>query len=44
MPLPSPIESDGKLADKADVVIIGGGIAGIATALELAEHKCSVVC
>ncbi len=38
-----PVESDGKLPEHADVVVIGGGIAGAATAWELARAGVSVV-
>ncbi len=43
MPLPASLESDRALPDKTDVAIIGGGIAGVATALELAERGLSIV-
>lgn len=43
MPLPSPVRSDDHIPNRADVVIIGAGIAGISTALELAERGLSVV-
>lgn len=43
MPIPSPVQSDETIPDRTDVVIIGAGIAGIATALELAERRISVV-
>ena len=42
-PLPDPIASDPELPSKTDVVIIGGGIIGASTALELAERGISVV-
>ena len=42
-PLPDPVTSDTKLPAKTDVVIIGGGIIGASTALELAERGISVV-
>ena len=42
-PLPDPVTSDIQLPAKTDVVIIGGGIAGASTALELAERGISVV-
>ncbi len=40
---PHPVKSDQTLPDKADVVIIGGGIIGASTALELAERGIKVV-
>jgi choline dehydrogenase-like flavoprotein len=42
MPLPDRIPSDDTLPVKADVVVIGGGIVGVATALELAERGIAV--
>ncbi len=42
-PAPKPFASDTSLPAKADVVIIGGGIIGAATALELAERGIDVV-
>ena len=42
-PLPDPVASDLKFPSKTDVVIIGGGIIGASTALELAERGNSVV-
>lgn len=44
-PLPhlSPVDSDISQPDRTDVVIIGAGIAGIATALELGERGLGVV-
>jgi glycine/D-amino acid oxidase-like deaminating enzyme len=42
LPLPEFIESDTDLPDTADVVIIGGGIIGTCTALELAERGLKV--
>ncbi len=44
MPGPTlqPFESDAKLPPKVDVVIIGGGIIGTSTALELAERGLGV--
>ncbi len=42
MSLPSPVTSDRDRPTKVDVVVIGGGIAGIATALELGERGNSV--
>jgi len=45
MPGPSldPVPSDTQLPDRADVVVIGGGIVGTSTALELAERGLSVL-
>ncbi|MEM8728901.1 MAG: FAD-binding oxidoreductase [Pseudomonadota bacterium] len=37
-PTPTPVASDETLPDAVDVVVIGGGIIGAATALELAER------
>ena len=37
------VTSDSKLPDRAAVVVIGGGIAGVCTALELAERRIDVV-
>lgn len=42
MVIPTAVESDQILPDKVDVAIIGAGIAGICTALELAERGLSV--
>jgi glycine/D-amino acid oxidase-like deaminating enzyme len=42
MPLPDRIPSDDTLPVKSSVVIIGGGIVGVATALELAERGIEV--
>jgi len=42
-PRPDPVVSDTTLPAKTDVVIIGGGIIGTSTALELAERGVSVV-
>lgn len=42
MVIPAAVESDQILPDKVDVAIIGAGIAGICTALELAERGLSV--
>ncbi len=41
-PFVVPVQGDIALPKKADVVVIGGGIIGTATALELAEQKVSV--
>lgn len=38
MPPVTRIPSDADLPKRASIVVIGGGIAGIATALELAER------
>lgn len=38
-----PVQSDTQLPDRADVVVIGGGIVGTSTALELAERGLSVL-
>lgn len=37
-----PVASDTDLPEKVDVVVVGGGIIGAATALELAERRVSV--
>ena len=42
-PTPDPVSSDETLPAAADVVVIGGGIAGTCTALTLAERGVSVV-
>jgi len=42
MPLPVRIPSDDTLPVKSSVVVIGGGIVGVATALELAERGIEV--
>ena len=42
MPEPVSVSSDPVLPERADAVIIGGGIAGVGTALELAERGMSV--
>ncbi|TDE39570.1 NAD(P)/FAD-dependent oxidoreductase [Antarcticimicrobium sediminis] len=39
----TPVSSDLQLPDRADVVVIGGGIVGTSTALELAERGLSVL-
>jgi glycerol-3-phosphate dehydrogenase len=36
-PTPVPVQGDTDLPQSVDVVVIGGGIIGCATALELAE-------
>lgn len=41
-PRPDPVTSDTALPKRADVVVIGGGIIGAATAFFLAEHGLSV--
>lgn len=41
-PFVVPVHGDGALPKNVDVVVIGGGIIGAATALELAEQKVSV--
>ncbi|MEM7428675.1 MAG: FAD-binding oxidoreductase [Pseudomonadota bacterium] len=42
-PVPDHVQTDVDLPEKTDVVIIGGGIAGTSTALELAERGVDVV-
>ena len=42
MPRPDPVASDPELPKKTAVAIIGGGIVGVATALELAERGIDV--
>jgi len=41
-PVVVPFHGDVELPSNVDVVVIGGGIIGVATALELAEAKLSV--
>ena len=43
VPAPTPVHSDEHLPGRASVVVIGGGIAGVSTALELAERGIDVV-
>ncbi len=42
VPIPDPVSSDPELPSRAEVVVIGGGIIGAATALELAERRVDV--
>ena len=42
-PKPTPVEPDLNLPKAVDVVVIGGGIIGVATALELSERGVSVL-
>lgn len=42
-PTPTPVTSEAALPSRADVVVIGGGIIGAATALELAERGLRVL-
>ncbi len=42
-PAPAPFVSDQNLPKKAGVVVIGGGIIGVATTLELAERGINIV-
>lgn len=42
-PTPTPVTSDSSLPARVDVVVIGGGIVGTSTALELAERGQSVL-
>ncbi len=42
-PKPTPFESDLSLPKSVDTVVIGGGIIGVSTALELAERGVSVL-
>ncbi|WP_299662991.1 FAD-binding oxidoreductase [uncultured Ruegeria sp.] len=42
-PTPTPVESDFTLPKSVDVVVIGGGIIGVSTALELADRGVSVL-
>lgn len=42
MPQPTKVKNSPELPDKVDCVIVGGGIAGVATALELVERGLSV--
>lgn len=40
--IPDPVVTDGTLPDTVDVVVVGGGIVGVSTALFLAERGVSV--
>jgi len=42
-PRPDPVESDERIPARASVAVIGGGIAGVSTAIELAERGIDVV-
>ncbi|HUF46112.1 MAG TPA: FAD-dependent oxidoreductase, partial [Aestuariivirgaceae bacterium] len=42
-PRPDPVVSDETIPERADVVVIGGGIVGACTALELSERGIDVV-
>lgn len=42
-PRPDPVESDQSLPRRTGIVVIGGGIVGVSTALELAERGVDVV-
>lgn len=42
-PIPTPVEPDLNLPKRVDAVVIGGGIVGASTALELAERGLSVL-
>ena len=44
MPQPVRVESDEALPERSAVVVIGGGIIGVATALELAERGIASLC
>ena len=43
MPVIKHVQSDSQLPKQAAVCVIGGGVAGVATALELAERGIDVV-